>query len=258
MTPLWAALRFLTRFPLPAHQASEVQLGRSMLCYPLVGLLLGMVLWLLALGLMKLFGAGALSVAVVLSAWVLLTGMMHVDGLADTADAWIGGLGDRERTLRIMKDPACGPAGVGSICLLLLLKFGALWHVLAAGDGAALLLALVLAPVLGRAALVLLFLTTPYVRPGGIASLLVGNLPRRAAAAVLMLTALSALGLAVLVQQPLAGPLILAVAVAVFLPGRRWMSGRIGGTTGDTAGAMLELIELGVLLAVCLLVSLPR
>ncbi len=59
-----------------------------------------------------LASAPAWPVAVlVLAVWVGLTGALHLDGLADSADAWLGGYGDRARTLAIMKDPYCGPAG---------------------------------------------------------------------------------------------------------------------------------------------------
>ena len=59
-------------------------------------------------------------------ALIALTGGLHLDGLADSADAWVGGFGDRARTLEIMKDPRSGPAGVTAIVSLLLLKCAAL------------------------------------------------------------------------------------------------------------------------------------
>ncbi|MFH4181104.1 adenosylcobinamide-GDP ribazoletransferase, partial [Acinetobacter baumannii] len=55
--------------------------------------------------------------------WIWLTGGLHLDGLADTADAWVGGFGDKQRTLQIMKDPSCGPIGVLSLVIICLLKF---------------------------------------------------------------------------------------------------------------------------------------
>jgi hypothetical protein len=102
--------------------------------------------------------------ALVLAVWVLLTGGLHLDGLADTADAWIGGQGDRDRTLAIMKDPRSGPMAVVIIVLVLLSKFAAL-QVLLAGDARTVLL---LTPMLGRTVIVLLLITTPYVRPEGL------------------------------------------------------------------------------------------
>lgn len=125
MLPLLIALQFLTSLPirLPAMPEPEQQ-GRSLLYYPLVGLLLGALLCLAAF---VLDGAPALlQAALLLTLWVALTGALHLDGLADSADAWLGGFGDRERTLQIMKDPRSGPVAVVVLVLLLLLKFSAL------------------------------------------------------------------------------------------------------------------------------------
>lgn len=122
---LLVALQFLTRLPvrLSAMPTPE-QFGRAVLCYPLVGVLIGVVLYAAA---RSLDGTPPLlQAALLLSLWVALSGALHLDGLADMADAWIGGLGDRERTLAIMKDPRSGPVAVVVLVLVLLLKFSAL------------------------------------------------------------------------------------------------------------------------------------
>ncbi|MCO2182521.1 adenosylcobinamide-GDP ribazoletransferase, partial [Pseudomonas aeruginosa] len=122
---LLVALQFLTRLPvrLSAMPTPE-QFGRAVLCYPLVGVLIGVVLYAAA---RSLDGTPLLlQAALLLSLWVALSGALHLDGLADMADAWVGGLGDRERTLAIMKDPRSGPVAVVVLVLVLLLKFSAL------------------------------------------------------------------------------------------------------------------------------------
>ncbi|MNE61320.1 Cobalamin synthase [compost metagenome] len=168
---------------------------------------------------------------------------MHLDGLADSADAWLGGFGDRERTLRIMKDPRSGPIAVVTLALTLLLKFCALWVLVERGAGAL----LILAPVIGRAAMLGLFLGTPYVRPGGLGQALAEHLPRQAAVWVLLgSTALC------LVVGGWSVIWILAAALAMFAWLRHLMCRRLGGTTGDTAGAMVELLELTVLLGLAI------
>lgn len=234
MLPFWIALQFLSSLPvtLPGMPTPR-QVGRSLLYYPLVGLLFGLLLWLASHWLAGV--AAPLHAALLLSLWVLLSGALHLDGLADSADAWLGGFGDRERTLQIMKDPRSGPAAVVTLVLVLLLKFCALWALIEQGAG----LQLVLAPVIGRAALLGLFLCTPYVRPGGLGQALAEHMPRRAAGWVLLICA--GLGLT------LAGWAMVLTAV-VFVALRRLMCNRLGGTTGDTAGALLELLELTVLL----------
>lgn len=237
--PWLIALQFLSSLPvrLPGMPA-PVQMGRSLLCYPLVGLLFGGMLcaldWLLA-GSPQLLHA-----ALLLSVWVGLSGALHLDGLADSADAWLGGFGDRERTLVIMKDPRSGPIAVVTLMLVLLLKFCALLALLESGQQT---LALLLAPLLGRAAMLGLFLCTPYVRAGGLGQALAEHLPRRAAVWVLALTLLGGVLLA-------GGAVV--VAVLVFAGLRHLMMRRLGGTTGDTAGALLELLELSVVLSLAL------
>jgi adenosylcobinamide-GDP ribazoletransferase len=243
--PFLIALQFLTRLPVALQPApAPWETGRSLLFYPLVGLLLGLSLalaaWLLA-GLPT-----ALCSALLLVMWVLLTGGLHLDGLADSVDAWAGGQGDPERMLAIMKDPRSGPIGVVALVLLLLVKFAALGALLDAGAG----LTLLLIPLAGRVALPLLLLTTPYVRPGGLGESLAAHMPRRAAAGV----AAAGYGF-----MPLAlgwtGVWVASAALAVFFCLRALMCRRLGGTTGDTAGALVELTEAGALLCVAILLS---
>lgn len=242
MLPLWIALQFLSSLPirLPGMPEPE-QLGRSLLFYPLVGLLFGVILWALNLAL-----AGApllLHAALLLTVWVLLSGALHLDGLADSADAWLGGFGDRERTLTIMKDPRSGPIAVVTLVLVLLLKFAALLALIEQGHG----LMLIIVPLLGRAALLGLFLTTPYVRAGGLGQALADHLPRKTGWQVLGANALGCLLIA-----GVHAVVALVISLAVFVWLRRVMMRRLGGTTGDTAGALLELSEMGVMVGLAL------
>ncbi|MDH0301159.1 MULTISPECIES: adenosylcobinamide-GDP ribazoletransferase [unclassified Pseudomonas] len=236
MLPFWIALQFLSSLPvrLPGMPASR-EMGRSLLFYPLVGLLFGLLLWLAS---HLLQGTPApLHAALLLALWVLLSGALHLDGLADSADAWLGGFGDRERTLRIMKDPRSGPIAVVTLVLVLLLKFCALWVLVERGAGGL----LVLAPVVGRTAMLGLFLSTPYVRSGGLGAALAEHLPRRSAGWVLSSCVLASLALG---GWAVSGALLAASLVFVGL--RHLICRRLGGTTGDTAGALLELLELTV------------
>jgi len=242
MLAFWIALQFLSSLPvrLPGMPTPE-QMGRSLLFYPAVGGLFGALLW----GLNAVLDGSPLLLhtALLLSAWVVLSGGLHLDGLADSADAWLGGFGDRERTLTIMKDPRSGPIAVVTLILLLLLKFCALLVLVERGQG----LLLILAPLLGRAALLGLFMTTPYVRAGGLGQALADHLPRRSGGWVLLVSCVLCLCLA-----GLQGLYVLAVAAVVFFWLRRVMIARLGGATGDTAGALLELLELAVLLTLAL------
>lgn len=238
MKPLLLAVQFLTLLPVPLRAAPRPQdWGRSALAFPLVGLLLGLLL----AGVQRLLGHAdpQLQAALLVALWALASGGLHLDGLADSADAWLGGHGDRERTLAIMKDPRSGPAGVIAIVLVLLLKFAAVAALLKSGAW----LALVLAPLLGRTALLALLRTTPYARPGGMGDAMAAHLPRGLSLLLVVI---------VLAALPLAGKMGV-VAVLAALPAwllLRWlMLRRLGGATGDTLGAAVELTEAVVLLA---------
>ncbi|MDR3445124.1 MULTISPECIES: adenosylcobinamide-GDP ribazoletransferase [unclassified Dyella] len=238
MRGLFAAIGFLTRVPVPARVFDGTASPSAQLAwYPVVGLLIGGVLW--CLGWLLSGAPPLLAAGLLLAAWVVLTGALHLDGLADSADAWVGGLGDRERTLTIMKDPRSGPIGVTAVVLVLLLKFAALASLPHPSA------ALWLAPLLGRAALTLAFMTTPYVRSGGLGSGLVGE-SRGACTLAVLLTGVCCL---------LAGWLglrALIVAGVVFTWWRWACWRRLGGMTGDTCGALAELSEMAVLVALAL------
>lgn len=239
---LLIALQFLTRLPVRLPGMPEpADIGRSLLWYPAVGLLVGGLL--LALHALLAGVPLLLHAALLLTVWVALSGALHLDGLADSADAWVGGYGDRERTLEIMKDPRSGPIAVTWLVLLLLLKFAALVALLQAGHWSALLLA----PWLGRAVLPLLFLTTPYVRAGGLGEALSQHLPRQQ---LPLLLAVNALAMLAFGWSALAA---IVAALLVFYLLRRAFVARLGGTTGDTAGALLEVVECAVLVALALL-----
>jgi adenosylcobinamide-GDP ribazoletransferase len=240
------ALQFLTRLPVRLQAMPDArQVGSSVLFYPLVGMGIGLLLAGISLVLPE--RTDLLGAALLLGVWVFITGALHLDGLADTADGWIGGQGDRGRTLAIMKDPYCGPAGVAAVVTVLLIKFAALAEILAHNGW----LPLLLAPLLGRTLLPLLFATLPYVRPGGIATALANHLPRRSS-----LVVITGVWLLVVFGGGGAGLWALLAAAAAFILLRFCFQRVIGGTTGDTAGAMVELVETAVLAATAFYPSL--
>jgi adenosylcobinamide-GDP ribazoletransferase len=238
MRGLFAAIGFLTRLPVPARAFDGARSPSAQLAwYPAVGLLIGGLLW--CLGWLLSGAPPLLAAALLLAAWVVLTGALHLDGLADSADAWVGGLGDRERTLAIMKDPRSGPIGVTAVVLVLLLKFAALASLPQPSA------ALWVAPLLARAALTVAFMTTPYVRSGGLGSGLVGE-SRLACGLALVLTVVVSL------FAGWHGVRALVAATLVFAWWRWACQSRLGGMTGDTCGALTELTEAAVLVALAL------
>lgn len=238
MSAFVIALQFLTRIPIRSSvEWKGPIMGRSVLYYPLVGLIIGLILLLLFYLLAQ--QSILLSAAILLAVWVLITGGLHLDGLADSADAWAGGLGDQKRTLEIMKDPCSGALAIVVLVLMLLLKFSAIVAALEINVWQALLIA----PVLGRSAVMMLFLTTPYVREQGLGSDIAEYLPARPSYLVLLVV----LGFVVYLLGMQLSVLIIASVMLVFWALRHMMLVRIGGMTGDTAGAMLELVEMTAL-----------
>lgn len=243
------ALGLLTRIPVPKYfhsndRDNEKLFGWSVLFYPLIGLIIGgfLVLTSWCLSFLSLPASGFIEAAIILTVWTLITGALHLDGLADSADAWLGGYGDQQRTLEIMKDPYSGPAAVVILVLVLLLKFSTLinieWQLL------------LIAPVLARTTVMILLATTPYVRAGGMGETAAKYIPKTAMWFVLLLV----LSLSVLLLQEMAWSLIVLFAVAYVL--RYLMLKRIQGVTGDTAGAMLEVMEVSMLLIFIVLASI--
>ena len=236
MTPFWIALQFLTTFPVRLKaMPTPQQNAQALLFYPVVGLLIGVILSGTAVLLHAL--PLVLLSSLILVLWIWLTGGLHLDGLADTADAWVGGFGDKARTLAIMKDPSCGPIGVLSLVIVCLLKWSALYVLLQKQ----LYLALMLFPVLGRLVPLFFFLTTDYVRENGLGSHVGQHLNRPQAITLLLLTPFVAM------YWAWVGVIVIAVFYLVLCYLRHKFVQRLGGVTGDTIGASIEMVELSTL-----------
>lgn len=237
------ALQFLTRIPVRLDQPpTETEIGRSILYYPLIGLLLGGILAMLGYLLMP--GIAIVVAPILLIVWVALTGALHLDGVADSADGWLGGHGDRDRTLKIMRDSRSGAAAIVAVLLLLIGKFAALTILHVNGEW----LGILLATVLGRSAVLALVLTTPYIPQSQLGADLAAACPRREAKIV---SALALSGCLIFggLWFGWSGVVAVLVAAGGFVAARWLMLHRLGGATGDTTGATVEWIELLVLLS---------
>jgi len=223
------ALQFLSRIPVPTiSPPTSNDQSRSALYYPVVGLLIGLLMSLIA----SLFAPSEplLVAAILLVFWVAVTGALHLDGLADSADAWLGGIGDENKTHAILKDPLVGTAGATAIICILLLKYSALYALIKHNY----YMAIVLAPLIGRSMILLLFSGTDYVRKQGLAAAVIDGLNGRAAvigviAVLLLSTWFSFTG---------------TIAVLLtFIALRNLMLKRLGGCPVDTADTTVEVTE---------------
>jgi adenosylcobinamide-GDP ribazoletransferase len=257
MLTLWikalaTACIFLTRLPLPAISKIEPEdEGRALLCFPAVGLIIGLLLLVISLAANGLLNP-IVTAAILLAFWAAITGGLHLDGLADSADGWLGGVDDKERTLEIMQDPRCGSAAVVAVGCLLIIKFAALFVILQQQQ----LMALLIAPIIGRCIASLIFVEgtifyTPYVQPKGIAQNFISHCP--SIAPILAVAAIFICGL-LLGNITQALWMIICVGIMLWLL-RKLMLKNLGGATGDTVGASTEIIESCVLIVLGIAVA---
>lgn len=229
------AMRTLSILPIPGKDADNM--ASSLPWFPVVGLLLGSILYAIV------YGAGMISgnpwpqgiAAIVLGCSVLLTRAIHLDGLADWADGF-GGRGDRVKTLAIMKDPHTGSFGVAAIAMALIFKWVALTRLIE-NDSSILI---IVAFVISRAMMTELASTLPYARAeGGTAAPFVNN-----ARPVHRIIALSvAIVFSIAFIGPLAGAVSFCIGWIVCRLFGWWCARRLGGITGDVLGACNEIVE---------------
>jgi len=228
-----AAVRFLTVVPLPADGPEDARvLGRSACFFPVIGLVAGLAMAALDALVGAVLSPWPASVLVVL-AMVGISGGLHLDGLADTADGFLSSR-SRERMLEIMRDSRIGSMGVLAIVGVLALKMAALAAVPPGRRWAALLLM----PLAGRTALVLELSLLPYARSTGLG--LAFHTHKTRWDAVLAVMLLAGIGFATAGARGLlgaAGTVVVTGLVSL------WCRRKIGGFTGDTLGAACEVSE---------------
>lgn len=241
------AQTFLTRIPTPKIEVmSEEEISYSVLYYPVIGLCIGLFLAVVSLLLSMTVTADGYPViaAFVVAMWVLITGALHLDGLADTADGFLGGYGSTEKTLKIMKDPVSGPAGIAAIFLVLLIKYTAILSLLKAD---VIFLGILLAPMIARTVAVGLLTYTPSAQQSGLVyELKKTEFPEYVATLLLFISIL------VLIATGFYTLLVLGVLVYII---RYWAIVRLNGISGDILGLSIELTEaLFLLMAVIIFI----
>ena len=243
VSDIFAGFALLTRLPLRASDAALARGAAAAWSWPLVGAVLGGIAGLIAVVLLALGLPASVAAGLCLGLMIVMTGALHEDGLADTADGFWGGW-TVERRLEIMKDSHIGSYGVIALILSLGLRWLALSLLFAAGLA---LPALIAVGALSRGVMPALLHALPFAREGGL-SRSVGRVPFDTAvlgAAVAAVLALLALGLMAL-------PLIAVVALTGWGMGAL-ARGKIGGQTGDVLGASQQVAEIA---ALCLLVGM--
>lgn len=242
LQPLGEAVRFLTVFPVPGlPPMDEAAAARSMMAFPLAGLLIGV--FGAGTGLLAgwLFGEPLRAVAVVV-AWMVVTWGLHLDGLADSADALFS-RGSRERKLEIMKDSRIGTMGSLALISAVVLKVGALYSL-----GPLWWIGALIAPMWGRWAGVYGVFWFATARETGMGRSFRDSVRRRdfwVATAGMLLVG----GILLTPWGALAG---LAVWGSAHVLARK-VAAALGGLTGDTYGALSETGEVVALLTLAAL-----
>lgn len=240
----WATLSFLSRLPVPERWSQGLDIDRyvrGIVTFPVVGALLGLLSGLVFLAVQAWCGIPLAALFAVL-ALALLTGGFHLDGLADTCDG-VFSARRRERMLEIMRDSRLGTHGGLALIFVLLAKVLVVSEL--ALRGTPMLAALAAACAVGRGASVLLMYRQRYAREEGLGNVFIGKVSGRQTCVTLGLAAI----LAAVLLPGMRGVAALAVsAAAIFILGQL-LKRTLGGQTGDTLGAAIELGELVFLLA---------
>ena len=256
LRPFFLALSLLSRLPVPARvlaaAPSDRDKARSVLFYPVVGALIGFLCGGAAYLLMSdtLFGLreSALSpelvAAAVLVLSVLITGALHLDGLADAVDASFASHKHGVDLLKVFKDTHTGTMAVVAVVCVLLLKYVALLTLIREGHNLIATLAILFTAT--RVLAVLYMATTPYVSAQGLVS---GVNLERYRTAIFMLGLTLIVCILMVLPALSATALILVFALWCYWWRKFWVA-RIGGYTGDCLGALIEVAETAGLLIV--------
>jgi adenosylcobinamide-GDP ribazoletransferase len=236
---LICAIGFLTRIPVPTVVVDDAGFARSAGFFSWVGALLGLMLQSAVMALAPVFGPRVAGLCFVAGlAW--LSGGLHADGLADTADGLSGGRGRPERALEIMRDSRIGAHGALALILVMLMKAE-----LAAAPAVSACLWVV--PALSRYASTWLLAVFPYARAAGLGKSFAGRVGRAELSLGVLPFAALAWGSSSL------GMGLALVAGVLFALALAWRLSRfLRGITGDVVGAAVELTEVVVLFGLVL------
>lgn len=227
-----------TVLPVPARIATRTAARVAMASAAGYGILIGAAVGGCAIGMRAAHAPGLLTAAVAVAVGTLASRGLHLDGLADTVDA-LGSYRDRERALAIMRSPEVGPFGVVAIVFALFVPVAAI-------DGSlgrpwwALLATTVTGYATGRLAVTWeCRVGVPAARPDGLGALVAGTVP--VAAAVIATVVIGAIGAAAAPDRPWQGPVAVLVSLALTTAFGAHVHRRVGGITGDTLGACVEI-----------------
>ncbi len=241
---LLVSLQFLTRLPVPFVRTIDPQpLALAMRCFGVAGAIIGALNGAVLVGLGYLHLPPLMTAGLVIGFGLFITGALHEDGLADTADGLFGGR-EREKRLEIMRDSRIGTYGASALGVLMLMRAGA-YQALQDQPPWQIILIMAACGAFSRAMLVDLLWATRPARSDGLAVL--AGRPDRVTALGAIVSGGALTVWAGLNVSPAAGVLALGIALAITGFMRRLATKLIGGQTGDICGAVQVLSEIGML-----------
>lgn len=237
-----AAIQFLTILPV-RHNFTSEQVGRSTVYFPIVGIIIGLLLFGLNYALSFLITAG-LAKVLLLAGLVVLSGGLHLDGLADTIDG-MAGHRTPERRLEIMRDSHIGAIGAIGLFLFLMIEYVSLNNIPEEWFP----LSLLVAPMVSRWAIVASIFSYPYARASGL-----GKAFKDAVSWNHFLIATLVTLLCAILLCNIAGLVMIVSVWLVVTMSSLYFKCQLGGLTGDTYGAINEIAFVTVLLVINILI----
>ena len=249
---LQTATGFLTRLPVWMSNSVAFDLRRASRAFPVAGALVGAAAAVVVIICRSIGMTPLLSAAFAVTALIIITGALHEDGLADTADGFWGAK-EKERKLEIMRDSRIGTFGVLSLLLSVIVRIAAVSQIIEAGVVYA-AAAMVAAETISRHGMVTLMVTTSPARSDGLA--VSAGTPFPAASRTSLVITL-VIGIPALWLTGGVRGIVIAggLAVLVLFGVRELAKRHIGGHTGDVCGAMQQLMEIAVLTGLALAVG---
>lgn len=256
-------LSFMTRIPMPKIEYDEEKLGKSMKYFPVVGIIVGFILLFFCIifnFILKNISYSAvlpLMIIVVILTDLITTGALHLDGLADTFDG-IFSYRSKHKMLEIMKDSRLGSNGALALILYFLLKFILLFSLtIESREGA--IYAIMTYPVVSRFCSVVSCVSSPYARGSGMGKTFVDNTKTCGLIVATVITLLYTIGMIfmpfvlftnyslpiqIIMKSILIIVIIVALSALFAYAFSKLIERKIGGITGDTLGALLEISSL--------------
>lgn len=256
-------LSFMTRIPMPKTEYDEEKLGKSMKYFPVVGIIVGLILLFFSIVftfILKNLAYTAvlpIIIMVIILTDLITTGALHLDGLADTFDG-IFSYRSKHKMLEIMKDSRLGSNGALALILYFLIKFALFYSLIIENQGEA-IYAVITYPVVARFCSVISCASAPYARGSGMGKTFVDNTKTCGVIVATTITLLYIIGMIFMpfvlftnyslplyfIAQSIVINVVIVLLLGLFAYAfSKLIERKIGGITGDTLGALLEISSL--------------